>query len=195
MVENVWDPVFQRGRLSRHLTLVSLEMGTRRQALMGCTAISLREEAAPLERNRTGCDGGMDGYRRWGGRGGWQTGTAGPGHAQKPPLPILCASQASIVVILISTSEKTLFCRTRGVILQPLPSSSTEEPSNLDANYLSFTCRAKQTAKWQRKLQYRTAGGQELAWRRQHEHFRIWNCSNEERKLWWCCGFSPPCKY
>lgn len=85
--------------------------------------------------------------RRWGGRGGWQTGTAGPGHAQKPPLPILCASQASIVVILISTSEKTLFCRTRGVILQPLPSSSTEEPSNLDANYLSFTCRAKQTAK------------------------------------------------
>lgn len=55
-------PCFRRHWLSRHLTLISLEMGTRQQALMGWTAVSLWEEAAPLERNRTGCDEAMDGF-------------------------------------------------------------------------------------------------------------------------------------
>lgn len=57
--------------LSWHLTLVSLEMGTRRQAL-GRTAISLWHEAAPLERNRTGCDGEIKG-----GWDGWMDGWRG----------------------------------------------------------------------------------------------------------------------
>lgn len=70
------DPVLEAlAVMASHL--ISLEMGTRQQALMGCTAISLWEEAAPLERNRTG----------WGreGRAGLdQCGTAGPCQTQKP---------------------------------------------------------------------------------------------------------------
>lgn len=72
---------------------------------MGHRAISLWEEAAPLERNRTGCDGGREGWVRcFGKEGDGQTGTAGPGQLQKTPTSVLRASRASIVVTLISTS-------------------------------------------------------------------------------------------
>lgn len=75
-------PFFRGHWLSRHLTLISLEMGTRQQALMGWMAVSLWEEAAPLERNRTGCDEAMDGFLGGGGVGG-----LGSGQAQQAPLP------------------------------------------------------------------------------------------------------------
>lgn len=73
-------------RQSRHLNLVSLKMGTWRWALIGRMAISLYEEAAPLERNRTGWDGGMEGGMGTVLGGSDQSGTVGPGQAQKLPL-------------------------------------------------------------------------------------------------------------
>ncbi len=175
--------------LSRHLTLVSLEMGTRRQALMGRTAISLWEEAAPLERNRTGCDGGRDGH-------GFLKGMlvawfrlalqVQVRHKPPPPRPVLYASRASIVVTLISASsagQEASFCSSS-------PARSQQNPSN----YFSSTCGAK-TANWLRRLQDRTAGGRGLARRHQHGLSRLWDCSNEERELRWCCGSSTPCEY
>lgn len=95
------------GGLSRHLTLVILEMGTRRRALIGRTLISLRDEAASLERNRTGCNGRVHGF--WGvGRGSvdggpdTSSGAVGPGQAQnnsylvcQPGPPLLKTSLAA----------------------------------------------------------------------------------------------------
>lgn len=108
----------------------------------------------------------------------------------KTPSTTLCASRASIVVNLISTSMKKLFGRTVGVILQPLPGSFTAEPWNWDANNCSSTCRLKTTHKHRQ-----TAGGWGLTRRHQHGSSGLWTCSNEERKLWWCCSFSTPGEY
>lgn len=89
---------------------------------MGRMAISLWEEAAPLERNRTGCEGGgalvasLKLALQVQVRHKKQT---------KNPSTTLCASRASIVVNLISTSMKKLFGRTVGIILQPLAHSRT----------------------------------------------------------------------
>lgn len=96
--------------LSQHLTLVILEMGTRRRALIGRTSMSLRDEEAPPERNRTGCNGRVHGFRgagRGSVDGGLDTssGAVGPGQAQNNSY-LACQPGPPIVANLISCSAR-----------------------------------------------------------------------------------------
>lgn len=76
---------------------------------------------AVMDGERGGCfHGGIVGWL-WS---GWQCRSR---LGTKTPSPVLCASRAPIVVKLISSSSKKLFCRTVGVILQPLPGPFTAE--------------------------------------------------------------------
>lgn len=150
---------------------------------MGRMAISLWEEAAPLERNRTGCEGGG----RWWLLSNWHCRSrSGTKNKQKTPLllfvpagpPLLWTSLAPAWRSCLA-GQKASFCSR----------SLTAEPWNWDANNFPSACRLKTTHKHQ------TAGGWGFTRRHQHGPSRLWTCSDEERKLWWCYSFSTPCEY